>query len=123
MEVLPHVLQNVLDIKDEEENQSIVTQMSYKGYDNFTDICMDFYHILDRIHDYSELRADGLRSALKFSTMNKIRLFTFWMDTKMIDGNFELYAEDLLSLTTEQFNDFRQADMTRMIGKSKISTT
>ena len=31
---------------------------------------------------------------------------------------FELQAEDLLSLTREQFNDFRQADMIRMIGKS-----
>ena len=30
----------------------------------------------------------------------------------------ELYAEDLLSLTREQFYDFRQADMTRMISKS-----
>ena len=40
------------------------------------------------------------------------------MGTKMTDGLFELQAEDLLSLTREQFNDFRQADMIRMIGKS-----
>ena len=50
--------------------------------------------------------------------MNKIRMFTSWMGTKMTDGIFELYAENLLSLTREQFNDFRQADMIRMIGKS-----
>ena len=92
--------------------------MKYTGYDNFTDICDDFCHILDRIHGYSEFRADGLRSALKFSTMKKIRMFTSWMGTKMTDGFFELYAEDLLSLTREQFNDFRQADMSSMMGKT-----
>ena len=31
---------------------------------------------------------------------------------------FELYAEDLLALTRRQFNDFRQADMIRMMGKT-----
>ena len=31
---------------------------------------------------------------------------------------FELCAVDLLSLTREQYNDFRQADMIRMIRKS-----
>ena len=112
-----HVLQKVLDIKNEEENKSFSKWMKYRGYDNFTDICADFCHILDRIQDYCEFRADGLRSALKFSTMNKIRMFTSWMGTKMTDGFFELFAEDLLSLTREQFNDFRQADMIRMIGK------
>ena len=85
MEVLQHVLQKVLDIKDEEENQSFSKWMKCRGYDNFTDICADFCHILDRIHDYSEFRADGLRSALKFSTINKIRMFTSWMGTKMTD--------------------------------------
>ena len=60
---------------------------------------------------------------VKFSTMNKIRMFTSWMHTKMTDGFFELYAEDLLSLAREQFNDFRQADMIRMIGKSSPAPT
>ena len=40
------------------------------------------------------------------------------MGTKMTDGFFELYTEDLLALTREQFNDFRQADMIRMMGKT-----
>ena len=118
MEVLQHVLQRVLDIKDEEENKFFSKWMKYRGYENFTDICADFCHILDRIKDYSEFRADGLRSALKFSTMNKIRMFTFWMGTRMTDSFLELYAEDLLALTREQFNDFRQADMIRMMGKT-----
>ena len=52
-EVLQHVLQKVLDINDEEEIQSFSKWMKYRGYDNFTDICADFCHILNRIHDYS----------------------------------------------------------------------
>ena len=86
MEVLQHVLQTVLDIKDEKENNSFSKWMKYRGYDNFPHICADFCHILDRIHDYSEFRADDQRSTLKFSTMNKIRMFTSWMGTKMTDG-------------------------------------
>ena len=39
------------------------------------------------------------------------------MGTRMTNGFFELYAEDLLSLTREQFNDFREADMVRMMEK------
>ena len=52
MEVLQHVLQKVLDIKDEEENKSFSKWMKYRAYDNFTDICADYCHILARIHDY-----------------------------------------------------------------------
>ena len=49
-------------------------------------------------------------------------MFTSWMGTKMTDGFFELYAEDLLALTREQFNDFRQADMLRMMGQTPMTT-
>ena len=86
MEVLQHVLQKVPDIKDEEEIQSFSKWMKYRGYDNFTDICADFCHILDRIHNYSEFRADGQGSALKFSTMNKIIMFTSQMGIRVTDG-------------------------------------
>ena len=78
---------------------------------------------MDQIHDYSEFRADGLRSALKSSTVNKIRMFTSWMGTKMTDGVFELDAEDLLALTREQFNDFGQTDMIRMVRRTSSLTT
>ena len=40
------------------------------------------------------------------------------MGTKMTDVFFELYAEGLLALTREQFNDFRQEDTIRMMGKT-----
>ena len=48
-------------------------------------------------------------------------MFTSWMGTKITDGFFELYTEGLLSLIREQFNDFRQADMIRMIAKSSLA--
>ena len=35
----------------------------------------------------------------------------------MTDGYFGLYAEDPLSLTREQFSDFRETDMIRMMSK------
>ena len=101
MEVLLHILRKILGIKDEEEDKSFSKWMKYRGYDNYTYICADFCHILDRIHDYSEFSADALRNVLKISTMNKIRMFTSWMGTKMTDGFFELYPVDLLALTRE----------------------
>ena len=36
------------------------------------------------------------------------------MSTRMKGNTFELYAEHLLPLTYEEFNDFRQEDMIRM---------
>ena len=103
---------------DRESLQESFKVHEMQGYSNFTDIGVDFCHILDRMDDSSEFRLDGLRRALKFSTMNKIRMFTSWMGTKMTDSFFELYAEDLLALTSEQLNDFRQADMIRMMGNT-----
>ena len=91
-------------IKDEEDNTSFSKRMNYSV---FTDICAHFCQILERNHEYSG-----------FSTINKIRMFTIGMGTRMMDGVFELYAEDLLSLTGEQFNDFRQAEMIKMMGES-----
>ena len=107
-----------MSIRDEEEYKSYSKWMTYRDYDNFNYICADFCQILDSIHDYSEVRADGQRSALMFSTMHKIRMFRSWMDTKMNDVLFDLYAVDLLGLTREQFNDFTQANMIRRMGKT-----
>ena len=87
--------------KNDEEVDSFSQWMSYSGYDNFTDICVDFYFILDGIHDYSAYKVNGLRCSLKFSTMNIIRLFISWIATKMADDNFELYAELRMSLTRD----------------------
>ena len=57
---------------------------------------------------------DGLKCALKFGSMNKLMWFISWMSTRMKDTTFELYAEHLLALTYEEFNDFSQEDMIRM---------
>ena len=93
--------------------------MNYRGCNNSADLCADFYHILDHIHDYRDYRVDGQECVLNFGTMNKIRMFISWMTTKITDYTFELYAQHLLSLTRHQFNKFRQADMIRMNDMSK----
>ena len=88
-----------MDIKNEGEIESFSKWMTYRGYENFTDLCVDFHHELDHIHDFSDYRVDGMKCALKFGTMNKLRLFISWMSTRMKDTTFELYAEHLLALT------------------------
>ena len=110
-----------MDIKNDKEVESFYHWMSYRGYDNFTDICVDFYYLLDSINDCSEYKVNGLRCSLKFSTMNKIRLFISWMATKMTDDNFKLYAELLIFLTREQFSNSRQEDMERLCNMSRPS--
>ena len=64
MDVLQHVLKRYWTLRMKKRTNPFSEWMKYRGYDNFTDICADFCHILDRIHDYSEFRADGLRSVL-----------------------------------------------------------
>ena len=62
----------------------------------------------------SDYRVDGMKCALKYGTMNKLKLVISWMISRMKETIFELYAEHLLALTCEQFNDFRPEDTIRM---------
>ena len=55
-----------------------------------------------------------MKCAMKFGTMIKHRLFISWMSTMMKDTTHELYAEHLLALTNEQYNDFMQENKIRM---------
>ena len=75
--------------------------MTYRGYENFTDLCVDFHQDMDNIHDFRDYRVDGMKCALKFGTMNKLRLFISWMSTRMKSTKFELHAEGLLALAQE----------------------
>ena len=110
LQAFHHVLNNVLKI-GEDEIVSFQKWMTHKGYDNFTDLRIDFYPELNHIHDY---RVYGQKCGLKFGTMNKIRLFISWMSTRMTDTTVELYAEDLLALTYGDFNVLRTADLNRV---------
>ena len=94
----------MVDLQNVEETLSIKHGMSYRGFETFT----------DHIHDHSEYRMDGSRFTQKFGTMNKLRLFIKSMSTRMKESTFELYAEALLALKREQFNNVRQEDMIRM---------
>ena len=114
MEVFHYVINEVLDIQNEEEILSFKNWMSYRGFEIFTDMCIDLSYMLDHIHHHSEYRMEGSRFALRFGTMNMLRLFIKWMSTRKKESTFELYAENLLVMTREQFNNFRQEDMIRI---------
>ena len=85
--------------------------MTSRAYENFTHLCVKFYYILDHIHDYSDYKVDDSKCALQFGIMNKPRLFMSWMSTRMKDSTCKLYAEHLLTLMQEQYNNFRQEEM------------
>ena len=101
MEVHHHALNEVMDITNKDDTESFSKWMTYRGYENFVDLCVDFHQELDNIHDFSDYRVDGMKCALKFGTMNKLRLFISWMSTRMKSTKFELHAEDRLALAQE----------------------
>ena len=53
-QVYHHVLNEVIDIKNEDEIESFSKRMTYRGYENFTDLCVDFHHQLDCTHDFMD---------------------------------------------------------------------
>ena len=81
---------------------------------------MIFIFELKHIHDYSDYIVNGQHCALKFATMNKIKLFINWMSTRKKENTFQLSSEYVLSLTYHDFNKFRQEDM---ISMTKVQTT
>ena len=85
MEVYQHVLKTVMDIQNEDEIESFSKWMNYRDYDNFTDLCADFYGILDHINDYRDYRVDGHKCSLKFHIMSIITMFISWIATMMTD--------------------------------------
>ena len=50
----------------------------------------------------------------EISVHEQTQVFISWMSTRMRGTTFELYAEHLLALTHEQYNDFRQEEMIKM---------
>ena len=114
MEGFQHIVNKEMGIQNEKKMQSFKQWMSYRGFEKFTDMCNAFSYMLDNIHDHSEHKFDGLRHALNFGTMNKLRLIIRWMFTSITDSTLKLYAEDLLALTIEQLDNFRQEDMISM---------
>ena len=75
MEVYQHVLKKAMNIHNEDEIESFLKWMTHISYENFTDLHVDFYCIVDVIQDYCDNRVDGSKYALKVGTMNKLRLF------------------------------------------------
>ena len=72
--------------------------MEYRGSKNFTNLCIHIDLELNHINDFNDYRLDGLKCALKFGTMNKLRWFIHWMSTRMMHTIFDHYDEHLLAL-------------------------
>ena len=89
-------------------------------YHNINEVCDDLQFELKYIHDYSDYIVHGKTFELKFSTMNKMRMFIGWMSTRKTESTFQLSSQYLLSPTYQDFNKFRQENMIRMI---KMQTT
>ena len=83
---LHHVLKNVLK-KNQDERFSFSKWMEYNDYHNIHEICDDLHFELKHIHDYI---VNGQHCALKFATMNKIKLFISWMSTRKRENTFQL---------------------------------
>ena len=93
--------------------------MEYMDYHNTNELCDDLKFELKHIHDYSDYIVNGQNCALKFATMNKIKLFISWMSTRKKETTFQPFSQYLLSLTYQDFNQFRQEHMIRM---TKVTT-
>ena len=89
MEVLHQIIYKVMHIKDDEEIQSFKHQMKDRGFETFKEMHNAFSYMLDNIHDHNEYKLDGSRFALKFGSMDKIRLLIKWVFIKnMTDKTF-----------------------------------
>ena len=86
-------------------------------YHNINELCDDLQFELECIHHDSDYIVNG---ELEVSTMDRIRLFISWMSTRKKNNTFQLSSHNLLSLTYQDLNKFRQEDMFRM---TKVPTT
>ena len=117
IQVLHHVLKKVLRITTD-ERVSFTKWMQYQGYLIIQDICEGVPYILEDFHIYCIV--NGQLCVLKYSTINTLNLFTSWVITGTNQKRFDLPSQYFLSLTYQEFNKFRQENMSRM---TKVPTT
>ena len=80
-QLLHHVLKDVVKI-NQDGRVSFSKWIDYNDYHNIHKLCDDLHFELENIHDYSDYIVNGQHCALKFATMNKIKLFISWMSTR-----------------------------------------
>ena len=117
IQVLHHVLKNVLRITTD-ERVSFSKWMQDSGYLIVQEICEGVPYILKDFHKYYIV--NGQHCALKSSTINTMELFTSWMIMRTNLKIFDLPPQYFLSLTYQEFNKFRQENMS---GMTKVPTT
>ena len=118
-QLLYHVLKNVLKINTD-DRVSFPKWMKYMYYHNISELSDDLQFELKHIHDYSDYIVNGQNCALKFGSMSKMKLLISWMSTRKKETTFQLSSQYLLSLTSQDFNKFRQENMIRM---TKVTTS
>ena len=118
-QLLHHVLKIVLRITTD-ERVPFSKWMEYNGYPNIHELCEGLPYRLKDLHEYSDYIMNGQYNALKSSTMNTVKLFISWMLTRTKGNIFQLSSQYFLSLTHQEFNKFRQENMSRM---TKVPTT
>ena len=106
MEVLQHVLKTVLGARDDDQINSFSHWVSYRGYQDFDDVCEHLCCISDDLGKYAEYRVKGIKYHLNSNIIHKLEMFNNWMSEKMRDGIYILHNEFLTSLTREQFIEF-----------------
>ena len=117
IQLLHHVL--VLKITTD-ERVSFSKWYQYNGYYNTQDICEGLPFRLEDLLEYSDYIVNGQHCALNFSTLNTILLFIFWIENRTNGYKIPLSPQYFLSLTYQEFNKFRQENMSRM---TKVPTT
>ena len=94
--------------------------MEYHVYPNIHELCEILSFGSDFIHELSDYIVNGQDYAPKSSTMNTIKLFISWLLTRTKGNTFQVSSQYFLSLTYQDFNKFRQENMSRM---TKVPTT
>ena len=111
-QVLHHVLQNVLGLFVD-ERVSFSEWMKYNIYINIHKLCEELPCRLKDLHEYSDYIVDEQHFVLKLITMHKLKLFIGWMSTRKKGTTFQLSSQCLLSLTYQDFQNFRLEERIR----------
>ena len=92
--------------------------MQYHGYLIIQELCEGVLYILEDFHKYYIV--NGQLCVLKYSTINTLNVFASWVITRTNQKRFDLPSQYFLSLTYQEFNKFREENMSRT---TKVPTT
>ena len=112
IQVIHHIFNNVMQVYPT-DRASVPKWMEYMHCYNINELCDELQFEFEYIHDYSDYIVNGQHCELIVSIMGKIWSFISWMSTRKKENTFQLSSEYLLSLTREDYIQFRYEDMIR----------